>query len=167
MPSLSRRRSILLSLLPAVALVGSCQASPGATGAAPSHVRYSVKKSASAPGSGSNPHIVVEVSLQATGSKVESHILVVYDTKWVTLNLGESQESARGIEINEEGDEPLPSEVGLFSGTILAVRCREQKDDRIETDFRIYRVRSGRVVNKERSKDSLPDGETKELALSW
>lgn len=137
------------------------------TGAAPSHVRYSVKKSAPAPGAGSNPHIVVEVSLQARGSGVESHILVVYDTKWVTLNLGESQETAKGIEINEEGDEPLPSEVGLFSGTILAVRCQEQKDGRIETDFRIYQVRSGKVLNKARSKDSLPDGETKELTPSW
>jgi hypothetical protein len=82
-----------------------------------------------------------------------------------TLSLGEAQESGRQFRGFRGGDEPLPAEVGKFTGLILAVRCREDKDGRNETDLRIYRVKDGRVMAKERSKSSLADGELKTLSI--
>ncbi|HKS16849.1 MAG TPA: hypothetical protein VJU16_06025 [Planctomycetota bacterium] len=90
---------------------------------------------------------------------------MVYDAKWVTLSLGEAQESGREFEVSEEGDEPIPAEVGKFTGLILAVRCRDAKEGRTDTDFRIYRIKDGKVIGRERSTSSLAAGELKELAL--
>jgi hypothetical protein len=156
----------LPALLGVLLLLSSCQASQ--TGSAGPHgvVRYSVKKSRPS-ADAAKPHFVVEISLSTKESRLDSHILVVYDAKWVTLNLGEAPESTREIEITEEGDEPLPAEVGKFSGKLLAVRCRDDKDDRVEVDLRVYEVQDGRIIAKERSKDSLMQGQTKELTLSW
>lgn len=145
----------LLSLL----ILCSCQGM-GASASNPGTLRFSVKRNRVDPKA--KPHYVVEAVLN-----VESHILAVYDTAWATLTLGEAAEGGKDIEIAREADDPLPGEVGLFTGRILAVRCKEDADNRVAVDFRVYKVRQGHIVAKKRSKDSLAEGETKELQLPW
>ena len=63
--------------------------------------------------------------------------------------------------------DPTAAELEQFSGTIIAAKCRERNDKRIETDLRIYLVKNGHIAGKERSSESLSDGESKDLALNW
>lgn len=142
----------------------SCQAS-GGSGPDQRNVRYSVKRNRA--DAKAKVHYVVEATLSGRGSRIESHILAVYDTKWVTLNLGEAPESGREIEIAGDADDPLPAEVGQFTGKILAVRCKEAGNAKVDVDFRVYEVQHGHVVAKKRSKDPLAEGEIKELELPW
>lgn len=135
-------RSSLLGLLAALILLSSCQSASG--------LRYSLKKSTPSQTS----HYVVEATLHD-----RSHILVVYDAKWVVLNVGEAAED---YEASEEGDEPIPSKVGNFSGTILAVRILDG-----HVDFRAYHAKNGHIVGKERSTEPLAEGTVKELPLGW
>src|SRR5215510_11516577 len=106
----------------------SCQAS-GGSGSDQGTVRYSVKRSRA--DDKLKPHYVVEATLSGRGSKIDSHIMAVYDAKWVTLNLGEATDSGKEIEIAGDADDPLPADVGQFTGKVLAVRCKEGGDNRV------------------------------------
>jgi hypothetical protein len=79
--------------------------------------------------------------------------------------LGEAREGSKDIDVSEEADEPIPTEVGSFSGLILAVRCREGQKGMIDVDFRIYRAHAGRVVGKERSQGAFVEGAVQEVRL--
>jgi len=122
-----------------------------------------VKKS----GEAASPKFVVEAALHSKGSQATSHILVAYGPKWVTLSLGEAQEGAKNVELAIDSDDPVPTEVGTFSGLILAVRCRDDKDSKIEVEFLIYRAQAGKIVGKEKSKVSLANGASYDIALPW
>ena len=142
----------------------SCQAS-GGSGSDQGGVRYSAKRNRA--DAKAKVHYVVEATLSGRGSKIESHILAVCDARWVTLNLGEASDSGKEIEIAGDADDPLPAEVGQFTGKILAVRCKEAANSKVDVDFRVYEVQHGHIVARERSKDSLAEGEIKELELPW
>jgi len=143
-------------------LIASCQstASPSSSSTL---IRYSVKKG----GEPATPKFVVEAALHSKGSPAASHILVAYGPKWVTLSLGEAQEGAKNIELSDDSDNPVPTEVGTFSGLILAVRCRDGKDGKIEVEFLVYRARDGKIIGREKSKVSLANGASYEFSLPW
>jgi len=118
-------------------------------------------------GEAAAPKFVVEAALHSKGSPAASHILVAYGPKWVTLSLGEAQEGAKDIELADDSDNPVPADVGTFSGLILAVRCRDDKDAKIQVEFLVYRAQSGKIVGTEKSKTSLSNGGSHDIPLPW
>ncbi|HEU4338712.1 MAG TPA: hypothetical protein VFS19_01475 [Planctomycetota bacterium] len=118
-------------------------------------------------GDAAAPKFVVEAALHSKGSPAASHILVAYGPKWVTLSLGEAQEGAKDVELAVDSDDPVPVDVGTFSGLILAVRCRDGKEAKIEVEFLVYRARDGKIIGKEKSKASLDNGASHDVPLPW
>jgi hypothetical protein len=145
-------------------MVCSCRSGPG--GGSGSHLRYSVKKSAPS-GDSRKTHFVAETSIKVAGMDPQSSILAIYDTRWVVLTLGEREYTNTEIQVSADGEEPLTSDVGRFSGTILAIRCREGNDGKIEADHRVYQVREGQILRKEGSRTSLSEGQSAEFPLPW
>ena len=159
-----------LVLLAVLLSTASCQA-PSASGGGSSAplattLRYSVKKSAPGAGAKAPPvHFVVEASLFSKGAATQTQTLVIYDSKWATMKVGEVLQAVKDIEPSPDGEDAVPAEVDIFSGTLFAFRCREMKDGRIETSVRVYEVRDGRIRSRLISNDSLGSGESKELPL--
>jgi hypothetical protein len=158
-----RSLALLAVLLSAV----SCQ-TPSASGGGSSLpvatvLQYSVKKSAPGAGAAAAPiHFIVEAKLLSQGVVSQSQTLVIYDSKWATMKIGEVLQAVKDIEPTPNGEDAVPVEVDIFSGTLFAFRCRETKDGKIETNVRVYEVKDGHVRARCSSNDILSSGESRE-----
>ncbi|HTF56518.1 MAG TPA: hypothetical protein VK661_04610 [Planctomycetota bacterium] len=159
-----------LALLAVLLSVASCQTPSAPVGGSSAPLamtlRYSVKKSAPGAAAAATPaHFVVEASLLSKGAAPQTQTLVIYDSKWATMKVGEVLQAVKDIEPTPDGEDAVPVEVDIFTGTLFAFRCREAKDGRIETNVRVYEVRDGRLRGRFSSNDTLGSGESKELPL--
>jgi len=157
-----------LALLAVLLSAASCQAPSGggSTATLASTLHYSVKKIVPAASAPATPtHFIVEASLLSKGVATQTQTLVIYDSKWATTKVGEVIQAVKDIETSPDGEDAVPVEVDIFSGTLFAFRCREMKDGKIEASVRVYEVRDGRIRSRLSSNDTLGSGESKEYPL--
>ena len=159
-----------LATLAVLLSVASCQAPSGGGGPSPSvamTLHYSVKKIVPAASAPATPtHFIVEASLLSKGVATQAQTLVIYDSKWAMTKVGEVLQAVKDIEPSPDGEDAVPVEVEIFTGTLFAFRCREMKDGKIDTSVRIYEVRNGRIQSRLSSNDTVSSGESKEHPLA-
>ena len=152
--------------LAAILVVVSCQ-TPSGSRSSGGVLRYSVKRGPPTDKNATGPRYVVDASIQVRGAEPLSQTMAIYDAKWSVLKMGQVHPRVHDLVITGDGEDAVPEEIDIFSGTLLAFRCRPEKEGRINVDLRIYRVVDGQVVGRERSSLVVADGESKDMPLPW
>jgi hypothetical protein len=145
-------------------LASSCVAPAGRTGGpVTDSVQYTVRRTQ---GTKDQPSVfMVEAKLYSKGKVVQEPSVAIYDQEWAMVKVGELLPSINDIQVSPDKEEALPSEIQIFSGTLIGFRCRDGSAGRIDVRMRIYEVRDGKLAVKISSNDLLVSGESKTVTV--